>query len=126
MMQTKPKGNQRESLKQKMMDEDSDEDDTSDPHQLVYNKALKLIREHYKEQTEYDTLGLRLLERMLHQCVGIHAVEVISGRNRLSTLLQGCDLGEVVYIATGGSLLPGSIEAEYEKASSKKRTFAIG
>eukprot|EP00981_Chlorochromonas_danica_P006986 scaffold1510_cov176-Ochromonas_danica.AAC.6 len=126
MMQTKPKGNQRETLKENMMDEDSDDDDASDPHQLVYNKALKLIRDHYKEQTEYDTLGLRLLERMLHQCVGIHALEVISGRNRLSTLLQGCDLGEVVYIATGGSLLPGSIEAEYEKATSKKRTFAIG
>lgn len=92
---------------------------------FVHEQALHIISAQFREQTDQEILSLRLIEKLLKYTVGIHAIEAMSGKNKLSFLFQGCDLVELVQIATGGSLLPGSMQEEYDKAYSKKRVLAM-
>lgn len=93
-------------------------------HEFIHEQALSLIHAQSKEQSDQEVLALRLLERLIKQVVGVHALEVISGKNKLSVLFQGCDFGELLQIASGGNMLPGSMQEEYEKAQSKKRNVS--
>jgi hypothetical protein len=93
--------------------------------QYVYEQALRMIQAQRQEQLEQDALACRLLESFMQHVVGLHACEVISGKNKLAFMFQGLDLVELLQSASGGGLLPGSVQEMHDKYFSKQRAFAV-
>ena len=57
-------------------------------------KAMPAIQRLAEKMVENDIQGLQTWERLWHCCVGIHNIEFISGRSKLSVACQGLDIME--------------------------------